>query len=102
MGNVGVAFPDKKEVPALKGASYYPLGATPKGGKAMEVETMLKVYAECGMAQKTAKRAECNKCPLAKEVKLSMAAQTPDTGVLSEITISVSPCLLITEIAKKL
>jgi len=25
MGNVGVAFPDKKEVPALKGVSFYPI-----------------------------------------------------------------------------
>ena len=68
----------------------------------MEVETMLKLYAECERAQKTIKGAECQKCPLAKELKLSMKAETPGTGVLSEISLQVNPCLLIDEIARKL
>jgi len=68
----------------------------------MQVETMLRLYVECEKVQKTIKGVECSKCPLSKEVRLSMEAATPDTGVLSEITIQVSPCLLITEIARKL
>ncbi|MBA7633980.1 hypothetical protein ES703_41551 [subsurface metagenome] len=67
----------------------------------MRVEEMLKVYVECEREQKTVRGAECSKCPLSKEVKLSMKAET-DTGVLSEITIQVSPCMLIDEIARKL
>ncbi|MBA7524678.1 hypothetical protein ES705_16820 [subsurface metagenome] len=68
----------------------------------MRVEEMLKVYVECERAHKTAKGAECGKCPLSREVRLSMGAETPGTGVLSEITIQLSPCLLFTEIAGKL
>ncbi len=67
----------------------------------MQVEAMLKLYVECERVQKTVKGAECSKCPLSKEVKLSMKAET-DTGVLSEIAIQVSPCMLIDEIARKL
>lgn len=79
-----------------------PLGRHPKGVRAMRVEEMLKLYVECERVQKTVKGAECSKCPLSREVKLSMEAATPDTGVLSTITIQVNPCLLITEIASKL
>jgi len=68
----------------------------------MQVETMLRLYVVCEKVQKTIKGAECSKCLLSKEVRLSMEAATPGTGVLSEITIQVNPCLLITEIARKL
>ncbi len=68
----------------------------------MQVETMLKLYMECEKVQKTVKGAECSKCPLSREVRISMEAETLGTGVLSEVRIQVNPCLLITEIAGKL
>lgn len=68
----------------------------------MEAETVLKVYAECKKKLKTIEGAECSECPLSKDVRLAMEAQTPGTGVLSEITMQVNPCLLITEVAGQL
>jgi len=43
----------------------------------MQVETMLRLYVECEKVQKTIKGAECSKCRLSKEVRLSMEAATP-------------------------
>ena len=68
----------------------------------MQVGTMLRLYVECEKVQETIKGAECSKCPLSKKVRLSMESPTLGTGLLSKITIQVNPCLLITEIARKL
>jgi len=68
----------------------------------MQAETMLKRYVECKKKHKTIEGADCSKCPLSRGVRLAMEADTPGTGVLSEITIQVRPCLLITEVASKL
>ena len=68
----------------------------------MQLETMLKLYVECKEELRKIEGAECSKCPLSKDIRLSIEVNATSTGVLSEVTIQVNPCLLLTEVADQL
>lgn len=66
----------------------------------MLITKILEIKKACIKARRTIEGVDCNKCPLAGVMKLSLGVQSFGTLEDGEIELPINPCLLLDDIAR--